>query len=52
MIKENLKKGYTKQQLEQISLQTGWTKEQIAQAFAEIENDNTQGNSSTDTSLS
>ena len=51
-IKENLKKGYTKQQLEQISLQTGWTKEQIAQAFAEIENDNTQGNSSTDTSLS
>ena len=51
-LKENLKKGYSKQELEQISLKTGWTKEQIAQAFAEIENDNPQRNSSTDTRLS
>ena len=51
-IKENLKKGYSRQELEKVSLQTGWTKEQIAQAFAEIENDNPQRNSSTDTRLS
>jgi len=43
-IKENLKKGYSEEQLEKTTVDAGWTKPQVEQAFREIKNDNTQGN--------